>query len=50
MTKLNKFGIGLNIGLLNFQKGILPSDVADIFLSKTSVCLKGHIFGIREIG
>ena len=50
MTKLNKFGIGLNIGVLNFQKGILPSYVADIFLSKTSVCLKGHIFGIRETG
>ena len=50
VTKLNKFGIGLNIGLLQFHKGILPSYVADIFLSKTSVCLKGYIFGIREIG
>ena len=50
VTKLNKFGIGPNIGLLHFHKGILPSYVADIFLSKTSVRLKGHIFGIREIG
>ena len=50
MTQLNKFGIGLNIGLLHFHKGILPSYVADIFLSKTLICLKGHIFGIREIG
>ena len=46
MTELNKFAI---IGLLHFHKGILPSYVADVFLSKTLVCLKVHIFGIREV-
>ena len=45
-TELNKFAI---IGLLHFHKGILPSYVAEVFLSKTLVCLKVHIFGIREV-
>ena len=32
------------IGLLHFQKGILPSHVTDwISLSKTSVCLEGYV-------
>ena len=46
MTELNKFGI---IGLLPFHEKV--TILCDgMFLSKTSVCLKGHIFGIRETG
>ena len=37
------------MGLLHFHKGILPSYVAEVFLSKALVCLKKHIFGIREV-
>ena len=46
VTELNKFAL---LGLLHFHKGILPSYVAEVFLSKALVCLKVNIFGIREL-